>query len=669
MVGSRKVLTVSYGTFSCTLEGFEDSFGTMTAIAEYFRDLAADDRYFGAVPPVPDAEMLARIAEREIARRVEARREGTGIVLTARPSEAEAAAEAVATETVAEAATVIAAAETMTTTVSAATMPMPGPLVAPEAALAETAIPHPPASDSIAARLDRIRAVVGRQPSALDAGEGEDEPFGIPAGGTIPEAGEIVPAADTDGSAEDVIEDAVAEDTPETGPEAEDEDRAGHATAPVFEDDASAAEPAPEPEDEPAGEPAPPAEGEDVDGDDIAEAADMAAGEAVVSDLSAEDEAELQAELAALQAETADGPPGEPAQPPRAGDGLAVKVSGDAATAAAGFDIDNFIAGLGATAAEEPIRSEDESAEAEEDEFLADLAASLEGDESDGPIHEEPVDADESSAPALDEAPDETPEQMAEPKTALETEPAAVEVPEGVARHDAGPDEEAISRLLERTEEDLASPAARGRREALTSLKAAVAATEADRLLGGEAGAGGSTENAFRDDLQQVIRPRRPHAAHASERPPVAPLRLVAAQRIDLPQEERPDPSGPVRPRRVTLAADEPRPERAATPQPNTDAPAPAPANFAEFAEHMGARGLQDMLEAAAAYTAYVEGAGSFSRPQIMKKVTQIAPETTREDTLRGFGTLLRDGRILRAGVGRFELAEDSRFHPARRAG
>ena len=77
------MLTVSYGTFSCTLEGFENSFDMMKTVAEYYRDLAAEDRFFGAEPPKLDTEILGILEQRGKQLGINTRHSGdTSIVLT-----------------------------------------------------------------------------------------------------------------------------------------------------------------------------------------------------------------------------------------------------------------------------------------------------------------------------------------------------------------------------------------------------------------------------------------------------------------------------------------------------------------------------------------------------------------------------------------------------------
>lgn len=90
MAGSNKKLTVSYGIFSCTLEGFDDPQETLKAVTQHFRDLAAADRHFGTQLPVFSPEMLERLVEKEIEARVNARMNEQGIFLNATATAPEA---------------------------------------------------------------------------------------------------------------------------------------------------------------------------------------------------------------------------------------------------------------------------------------------------------------------------------------------------------------------------------------------------------------------------------------------------------------------------------------------------------------------------------------------------------------------------------------------------
>lgn len=765
MVGSHKILTVSYGTFSCTLEGFDDSFETMKAIAEYFRDLAADDRYFGAEPPQPDAEMLARIAEREIARRVEARMESSGIVLRVGQSIDKAAAPAAPQE-------------------AAPVMPPVSAVQAPAAPVAPVApVVAPPAADTVAAKLQRIRAVVGKgavspvedaepaapakaEPSAalaalvaeasrmaapvavaeaapdVDSFVAEDAEADAEIAAEVmaafaEEEAEALVAADIVEAAEDPVAEIMAafadeeaeaqvadliaaveaesvaeEVAPDVVAVAEPEDAVAEAA--VAPDLADLEEPEAPVAAQPirarvvrmrkadfdrvvaqggliadeAAEEAEPVPGEDVavdmaeaaerdDGfDDLADLADLTDGDDLadlmrmdgpVATLSEDEEAELLAELAEVEKEAME--PAPVAGPVAFEDDLGAELAAIAAEMAA----------PGRASVE--MDAEPEAARVDEDEAIASVLRAMQ----DAP-------APETVAPVethVEEMADEiAPEHDVRDEVEDFADVAEDGAPEPVAEEPVRPrfvapeaDEAALTRLLSQTDAQMSGPDAARRREAIAQLRAAVAATEAARALGESQGSEDEeTEDSFREDLRHAVRPRRPVAQGAdlrSERPKPAPLKLVASQRIDLPETPAPavaatSTSGqPIRPRRVTVdqiaAAREA--EEAKAPAGGAAAAAAAADSFADFAERMGATSLADLLEAAAAYTAFVEGTGDFSRPQILRRVTQVSPETNREDGLRLFGTLLREGRIRRSDrAGRFEVAEDTRFNPDRRA-
>lgn len=71
MIKTDKIVTLSYGTFSCSMQGFDDKFDILEPIADYFRDLLIDEGQDGGKLPTPDADVLARLVGDVIAHPVE----------------------------------------------------------------------------------------------------------------------------------------------------------------------------------------------------------------------------------------------------------------------------------------------------------------------------------------------------------------------------------------------------------------------------------------------------------------------------------------------------------------------------------------------------------------------------------------------------------------------
>src|SRR6056297_1545988 len=701
MVGSSKILTVSYGTFSCTLEGFDDSFDTMKAIAEYFRGLAADDRYFGAEPPTPDAEMLARIAEREISRRVEAHEHQGRIVLRADEEQATSQPTAEPQQPAAEAtqrATAGDAPRQETAARTALAAPLADPVAEQPRAEAPVAdnTPAEPVAETpaefdtppVAAPEAEIEPEPEAEPAPEAVAEPQPEPVADPESEAVAESETPEPvaeelraplAADPDSFAAKLhmIRSVVSGDAPSADDQYSEDEHAQDFVQPETDDTAFW----PDSYDEDATADVS-LELEDLVEDAAPEPVERDSFEdtlaALMSDAPAEPEAPVTAEI--LQDETAEDLPEELAE--AAPDSLAeddtplTAQDADEAPEATAEPVEEA-----APAPQPPVARVTKVKRAELEEALDQGLFEEDEDEAEGDDTNNLFDEPEAALSPEDEA--ELQRELAEVEAEMTPDATAEDVPDNaddvaedaaedeptpaaeaagpeiddpaketgsgrrkLARAEAGDD---LSRIFDETDTQLEAPASSQRRNTIQHLRAALAATRAEKQAGSELKRD-VDDTPYRTDLADVVRPRRPQAVASearSSRPTEsrpAPLKLVAEQRVDTPRD-------PVRPRRISAA------DVHAEIETDTDG------GFVAYADEMGASALPDLLEAAAAYLADVEGRPQFSRPMLMGKLKEIEKDNfSREDGLRSFGRLLREGKLQKLSGGRFAVTEETEF-------
>lgn len=206
--------------------------------------------------------------------------------------------------------------------------------------------------------------------------------------------------------------------------------------------------------------------------------------------------------------------------------------------------------------------------------------------------------------------------------------------------------DEDLSRLMAEAEHQMLEPEGKTRRSAFEHLRAAVATRFADRSMedSRESVAKKAVE-IFRSDLAEAVKPAGmtppAHRPGRMAETGVAPLKLVAAQRI-----------GSTR-----------------APVPQADGRTFQESSFDAYAKARGATDLPGLLEAAAAYLAFVKGHKDFSRPQLMSCLqTGNAAGFEREEELKAFGQLLINDKIKRVAGGRFAASDSIGYRPGHRA-
>ncbi len=600
MGDTNKVLAVSYGTFSCRLEGFDDSVETMKTVVSYFHELAGHDRFMDMEPQAPDMDTLTRLAEEQTGTPVQAEVDGERISLRVRPASSDAT---------------------------------------PDAEERPSLRLHPRTDDS--ALTDDVQDADGDlteeafEDIETDTADIEDDNVEEDVDSIILTSNEAddvasyeedTPAAASsdDGVYNDLADDgeAVIAD----GDDTEDED----------EDDAPFFDPATQ--------------------DDQSDASDSVAAKlqrirAVVS----------RGHMAASPDTFAEDL-NEPAETPKpaAENPLSQRLADLAQRNAtiAHDDVADEAAIQDEDLSEHEELSTEELAEFEAEDDVQDAAPDTSSPlvlTSDEAETEEDLVAEDVllDTPDVEELAEDDDQNLVDDVAEANDEAAMRRLNRSKRSDLPENNDEAMKRILTQADEKLNEPEGRRHRDAFAQLKAAVAATEAARQLGDPGAATRETSEAFRNDLGA-------HEAAESKsgsRPLSTPLKLVASLRVEGEEEEEAEAP-------LDQAADRLRQIAA-----KKEGGSAGTGGFAEFAKQKGATELADLLEAAAAYIAFVEGDDDFSRPQVMKKVQMASSDQfSREDGLRSFGRLLRQSKIIKLNNGRFQVAEDTRFRPEDKA-
>ncbi len=581
MGDTSKILDVSYGTFSCRLEGFDDSVETMKTVVSFFHTLAGHDRFMDVAPQAPDMATLAALTAAQAGAPVDIESENGGSRVSLRLKRPEIAADTADQDSAAPSLRI----KKPDTAQDASGVARDGALAANEEDFAATDLD------------DEIAEAAHAEDTAVFEDEDDDD---------LDDAADNLMADDFE---EDDDEDAAPEDTAAEDTVAE---------APFYD----------------------PAEQDDARDSNDSIAAKLQRIRAVVGRTATPAVEDSFSEDLTDSPETTTAPLANP---------LAQRLAALAQRNAAriiqeeqsGDDAEDTIAQTD----EDSFDDDDDLTTAQPDDDAAEMAT--DDAQTDGDIAFDDATEDDAMAPATS---DDTEEFSLHDEVAEVAREIALRRENNRSKRDELPDndDEEMSRILSQADERLNEPEGRRHRDAFAQLKAAVAATEAARQLGDPGADVRDPGEAFRDDLDVHD---TTDALDTDDDAPTAapsPLRLVPAQRVD-DTDQTPD--------RATE-----RLRQIASTKEDIGA---GDSDFAEFAKQQGATELADLLEAAAAYIAFVEGDDDFSRPQVMKKVQMASTdEFSREDGLRSFGRLLRQSKIIKLNNGRFQVSEDTRFRP-----